>query len=126
MIDNIKSLRLTPEKEQLLDAILREEISPMDVQELPHTREVCQSTIEFPNDYDVILEAANEILGGTGVEALPCPNCWDSYVGDSCALYVNMGDTYKSTVLFDIGEASFKILSWGDFLEEHEASHEEL
>lgn len=62
--------------------------------------------IEDPEDY---LELANELLGGYGVES--------ARVGDRSILYVNMGDTYDNTIIYDEEEFQYRIGSWGDWVE---------
>lgn len=75
-----------------------------------------------PDSVDAALEDANEVLGGYGVEAVPCETCpTDSYYQDKIALYVNMGDTYSATIVYDTVEEEFFVGSWGDFYEAHEA-----
>lgn len=74
---------------------------------------------------DDALDAANVVLGGYGVEALPCEYCFvDRYYREFIALYVNMGDTYDTTIYYDTDRQVFRIGSWGDFFESHERRHE--
>ena len=74
---------------------------------------------------DEALDAANAVLGGYGVEALPCEHCFvDSYYREFIALYVNMGDTYDTTIYYDTDRGVFRAGSWGDFYEAHERRHE--
>lgn len=78
-------------------------------------------------DVDTVLDAMNAALGGFGVEALPVEGAWvDSYYRNFVALYVNQGDTYDPTVVFDTETGEFSLMSWGDFLEDWEAQHPEL
>jgi len=79
-----------------------------------------------PSDEEKILEAANEVLEGYGVEAIHKEDAWvDGYYGDIIATYVNMGDTYENTLLLDSETEEFLWTSWGDFLEGWEAEHPE-
>ena len=66
------------------------------------------------------LETMNDYLGGHGVESL--------YGGDDIiAEYINFGDTYSPTLLYNIAEAEFELTSWGDWYEEWESKrHEEI
>jgi hypothetical protein len=74
---------------------------------------------------DDALDAANAVLGGHGVEALPCEYCFvDRYYQNIIALYVNMGDTYDTTIYYDTNLEIFRVGSWGDFFEAHESQHE--
>ena len=65
---------------------------------------------------DLTMTAINEVIDGYGVEAIRCS--WaSSYYGDICALYVNMGDTYDQTVVYDTRKGKYIVTSWGDFVE---------
>ena len=67
------------------------------------------------------MEAINTIIGGYGVEALRQHNIsTDNYWMDTRAIYVNMGDTYTLTLLYDILMDRFYFTSWGDFVESAE------
>ena len=68
-------------------------------------------------NHEEAMEAINEALGGCGVEVLRADNEWDSYYGDIVAEYVNMGDTYDVTILYDINECKYEVTSWGDWVE---------
>jgi hypothetical protein len=63
--------------------------------------------------------AFNEILGGHGIEG----GC--ELNGDPCDFsYVNMGDPYACTILHDPGAGKFRLMSWGDFIEEQETKQD--
>jgi hypothetical protein len=75
---------------------------------------------------DEVLVRANEILRGFGVESARCEGCQvNRYYYDAVLLYVNMGDTYSTTLLYDTDRQKFSIGSWGDWIEQHEAEHEQ-
>ena len=64
-------------------------------------------------DVDFILDAAGDILGEGPTEAL-----WsDRSVTVPAALYVNRGDTYVPTILYDRLSDQFRIIAWGDYVE---------
>lgn len=69
---------------------------------------------ETPEEIDAALEFANEIVEGNGIEGI-------QEGGEIILLYVNMGDTYDRTVLYDPEKEEFTIGSWGDFYETWEA-----
>lgn len=59
-----------------------------------------------------VLIYADKILTGHGVEALVAED------GDTLiATYVNMGDTYAPTLLFDWTDVRWRLTTWGDFVE---------
>jgi hypothetical protein len=57
------------------------------------------------------LEEVNALMGFTGVVSL------DTSDGRVAALYVNTGETYDLTVLYDVANGSFTVISWGDWME---------
>ena len=67
-----------------------------------------------------LLDIFNENLGGYGVEVLRSSDFRKSYWGDIIALYVNMGEKYETTILYDIDNEEFIKTSWGDFMENRE------
>lgn len=81
---------------------------------------------DFLKAVDDAMDDANDVLDGHGVEGLPGEGAdIGRYWRDTIALYVNLGDTYDRTILFDTDNEEFLIDSWGDFLEEWEKESEE-
>ena len=76
------------------------------------------------------LQAANELIDGSGVESLASEvgDTPRGYWMDSQAAYVNLGDTYDVTILHDNMAGEYLITSWGDWLEgwEEENAEEEV
>jgi hypothetical protein len=72
------------------------------------------------------MKQANELLRGHGVEAIHSGNHRRGYWGDIVALYVNMGDTYNATLLYDVLAKEFKVTTMGDWVQEYEQEHGEL
>ena len=70
-------------------------------------------------DPDNALDEINKILKGYGVEAIR-DNDWASYFCDIGLLYVNLGDTYIPTVVYDTRKKRFIITSWGNIIESNE------
>ncbi len=72
----------------------------------------------------VRLEEINKLLGGYGTEAIRCEVWQNGYWGDICACYVNMGDTYNTTVVQVRGSfgtcSRFTVTTWGDFVEKNQ------
>jgi hypothetical protein len=112
------------------------EISPSDAKRLARmTREFVDAAFAdaryvrpkwaegLPSSDDV-LEEANRLLKGFGVEATQCESCQvDKYYYGIVLLYVNMGETYETTFMYDTEKGRFLIGSWGDWFERHEAQH---
>ena len=59
--------------------------------------------------------AVNEILEGHGTEAIFS----DGHVSPD-AVYINMGDTYNTTLLYDCVRGRWLITCWGNWLEAQE------
>jgi hypothetical protein len=69
-------------------------------------------------NYSIKMELIDKILRGFGIEAIILPNIWiDNYWMDNCGIYVNTGETYSMTILFDTDKKEFICTSWGDFYE---------
>lgn len=86
-------------------------------------RESFEKLVYSHASVDQRLEDANRILVGYGVEAITAPDAHvDGYYYDIVALYVNMGDTYSPTVIYDTEREKFYIESWGDWVEKQEQS----
>jgi hypothetical protein len=70
---------------------------------------------------DEVLNRANTVLDGHGVEPIRYKNEWQHrYYGDAIALYINMGDAYDTTLLYTVVDREFQVTSWGDWVEAHE------
>ncbi len=74
-----------------------------------------------PRDSEMIMCAINELLEGHGIEAIRYDDMWiDSYHCDIVATYINMGDTYDTTVLLDSATGEYQVTCYGDYLEKIE------
>ena len=71
-------------------------------------------------DIDKVLFAVNKAIDGFGVEAIRSEKAWDNYYGDSVALYVNTGDTYSASVVYDIGKHQLYVTDYGEWVERNE------
>lgn len=86
-------------------------ISPM---EFKAVQEWCEQSYHVPpRQSEQVMCALNEVLKGYGVEMLVDKR------DKVRAEYVNMGDTYLPTVLYDLKRGRFEVMSWGDFVEEN-------
>lgn len=74
---------------------------------------------------EAVLEEVDKLIDGHGVEAIRDENAYDSYYGDVIAEYVNTGDAYSATLLYDVREHTFHVTSYGDWYEAYEADQEE-
>jgi hypothetical protein len=72
-----------------------------------------------PKMIDVALDGINDVLQGYGVEGIPDAG-WHNYYCSTGLLYVNMGDTYTPTVIYDTRKSRWIIGSLGDLVERNE------
>ena len=85
------------------------------------TKEQCQKALRQTRglQYERRLEKINQLLGGLGVEAIT--GTWQNHEwGNIVALYINNGDSYRTTVLFIPNSQRFVVTSWGDWAERNE------
>ena len=75
---------------------------------------------------DDVMDDANKAIDGHGVEAVNGQDYQvDKYWMDTILLYVNLGDTYDTTILYDTENEEFSIGSYGDFVEEWESKEDD-
>lgn len=75
-----------------------------------------------PPHIEVALQDANKLLRGHGIEAIHSDIYRSGYWSNIVAVYVNMGDTYNATVLYDVEANAFDITTYGDWVEQHQDS----
>jgi hypothetical protein len=66
---------------------------------------------------DDAMGAINKALEGHGVEAIPFDDEADCFRCGSLSTYINMGDAYGTTIVWDAHKRRFIVTSWGDFVE---------
>jgi hypothetical protein len=72
---------------------------------------------------DAALDLANELMGAHGVEAIRGDYHVDRYYFDTVALYVNTGDSYTGTLLYETDRDRFLVTSWGEWVERNERKY---
>lgn len=72
-----------------------------------------------PSDHDKLMLAINEEIEGYGVNAIS----EDGYKSGMWPVmeYVNQGESYATTVVYDRIDDEFLITSWGDWYESYES-----
>ena len=71
---------------------------------------------ETVQDVDAALDFANVMLEGHGVEAVRDRE-WEGYYADIGLLYVNAGDTYALTLIYDTRRDSWSVTTLGHVIE---------
>ena len=111
-----------PEHHDRLWRILTGREEPETVEQ---TAEWVRQCFHRPSDAELQMHAADVLLGGFGVEAIRPEGAYvDSYHFDVVAEYVNFGDTYDMTLVYDTDEGEFYVTSWGGWLEAWEQERE--
>lgn len=75
------------------------------------------------NRADKALDEINEIIGGHGIEPINGDHHVSNYYGDIVALYVNTGDTYNATVIYETEEGRFHVTTMGDWVEQFQETY---
>lgn len=68
------------------------------------------------NIVDELMECANKLLLAYGIEAIYSEIWRNGYWCNIQALYVNMGDPYIPTIVYDVGKSKFYLMCWGDYV----------
>jgi hypothetical protein len=118
--------RLSPDNAKLIRALGIEVDNPDRLRELiethvPATERYVRSLYSDPYDSDiwrvtVALHAMDQIMGTHGVEGLGPTRSGDYAPAYE---YLNTGDTYATTLIYDRARDALKIGSWGDIAERH-------
>ncbi len=70
-----------------------------------------------------VMDRANELMDGHGIELIRRDSSGSD--DDPTGVYVNMGDTYNATILYEEGNNSFHLTNWGDWLQQQEQAQAE-
>lgn len=65
------------------------------------------------------LQKINDMVGGYGVESIEGDGDSRYWMG-TVALYINMGDTYNTTLLYNTDLDKYTITTWGDWVERNQ------
>lgn len=74
-------------------------------------------------EVDDALQTASNLLGFYGVEAVRGDYHVDGYYQDIVALYVNSGETYESTIIYETETGRFIIWTLGDWIEKNQKKY---
>lgn len=65
----------------------------------------------YPSPQELVMSALNDMIDGFGIEAIRNPDNSDHIL----ATYVNTGDTYSVTVVYDHERDEYVLTTWGDW-----------
>jgi len=111
----IDALNITQEQAQTVRGLIRGEIRTKDAGCFPKANAYFAKCHREPERLARILECLNEVLEMHGVEAIG-----ECRTYGPPAEYLDAGDTYTATLLFDHIAGNFKLISWGEWLEKNE------
>jgi len=95
--------------------VINGEVDLSQFKSVNHLRKQCYNP---PNELNEKLEALNELIDGFGIESSRMENYYkDHYWSDCICLYVNQGDSYALTIIYDVVNDRFEFTSWGDWIE---------
>lgn len=120
----VRHMHLTDEQALTVRGLLHGEINPDDEQRFPKTVAWKKQCYNPPKRLDLLLEALNEATEGHGTEPINIEQAWvDRYWMDCCAVYVNVGEAYAPTIVYDTDRDRFDLLGWADMVERLERRH---
>jgi hypothetical protein len=102
--------RFTPKQLNLTLALINGNKDPLDF------KSVDTKIRRYSDPIRQILTAVDEVLEGYGVEDLQ-GGFFDKHYQDIQALYVNFGETYTTTIIYDLMKEKFLVSSSGVFVE---------
>lgn len=92
--------------------VLRGKLDPCTV---PETQGWVDACYNRPSDHELVLHACDVLLGTHGVESLgPGDLRYDPPFE-----YLNTGDSYALTIVYDTQDRRFFLSSWGDIAEKY-------
>jgi len=94
----------------------------LDLNQFKSVRNRIKECYNPPDRINCQLTAINELIDGFGVESIEVSSdlFQDRYYWNSIGLYVNQGDTYLLTVVYNTVDRLFELTSWGDYYESME------
>lgn len=95
----------------------------LDQEKAEQVRDVLMRESTGQVDAEQAMEEINDILGLFGVVALTGDYHVDRYYFNIVALYLNTGDTYNTTVLYETETETFHLVSWGDWVEQNQEKY---
>lgn len=111
----IDALNITPEQADTVRGLIRGEIRTTDTERFPRANAQFSRCYHQPKRLSRILECLNELLEMHGIEALGKCQTYGPP-----AEYLNSGDAYTGTLLFDHIAGNFKLTTYGDWVEKNE------
>lgn len=113
-IKSLLELNITEEQAIAARALMAGETRVKDNPLFPKTNDWIKRCYHNAPRIDLILSALDELLEYHGVEPIKNKG------GEIIAEYLNGGDTYTPTILFNYGTETFRVTCWGGFVEKNQ------
>jgi hypothetical protein len=107
----ISELGLSPEQADTARALVYREIRTDDPR-FKETNAWLEKCYHRPSYPERLMSCLDEVIRGDGVEVI-------EEDGRLLALYVNTGDTYSPTLLYNLKTRAVSLTTWGDFAERY-------
>ena len=98
--------------------LIRGDVDPFSVPAVAEWKRACYH--EPSAGPEAILRAIDATLGTYGTEPIDCTKHYQRYWHSCAAVYVNVGDTYEPTILFDTIAGKYRLTTLGDFVESYD------
>lgn len=115
LVEAFGHIGIGPLQASLIRDMIRGSLSTkkiLEVEAFSKTREWVESCYNMPSRSEIVMSAINDLLSGYGVEPL-----WGDDVYWPKYQYVNLGDTYDTTIVHNLENDTYRITSWGDVVE---------
>lgn len=99
-----------PDKASTIERLVDGTLSPETFKSVQEWLRTCYNR---PSQTELILHAFNEVIEGYGVEALGEVDMHDGPPFE----YINQGDTYDTTLVYNHRKGTLFVSSWGDVAE---------
>ena len=115
----VDALKITPEKARTARGLIQGAIRTKDEKLFPKSNRLFDRCHHPMRRLDRIIECLNELLEMHGVEYV---SSGEQQMDGShiVAEYLNSGDTYSMTLLFNHRSEAFSLTTWGDFIERNQ------
>jgi hypothetical protein len=87
----------------------------IDLESFPEAQRRIRECYNRPDNTDITLNVVNKMINGYGVES--CEYESNALYSRDFISYVNMGDTYATTILYNPETCRFEISDWGSLYE---------
>lgn len=102
----------------LIELICNKTIDSRNLELLESVYKYINQCYNRPSDIEIKMEALNQLIEGHGIEAITDENKYiNGYWYYCIALYVNMGDSYLNTFIYDTENDQILFMSCADFMQ---------